>query len=477
MEHIRRDPQYAPQSQVSRQLDSPMTDSMNHNPEIGTPEVVFLNQALKEAITAGASYIHIEPADDGVAVRFRVGGEYQEFTGETRDVSAVMSRLRVLAGLGTVPPLGPEWGVIELRSDGRTHLFGTQMLSSVTGEKAVLQVLRETHMDARRLDELGMLDDQLSNLKFALEQRSGLIVLCGPPGSGLETTAYASLLRIDRQARSAATIELVARGHVPGVHQMEAGDVDEKNAMLRALMRTDTDVVYVRDLTGVESAALALSAASEHNKLVIATLYSSSAAAALMHFVKLGIEPWLVGTGISLIQAQRLLPRLCPECREKALLILGTPSGDEPPNEKEPGKKQSAKKPSAKKLILGTPSDDESANEKEPGKKQSAKKPSAKKQSANQPPANQQPESSTPQRAVECEKCHGLGYGDGKILVCESMPHSGHMQQWLIERASESEVQAASVQQGMTTLRAMALALAREGVTALDEVYLHTPPE
>ena len=183
MEHIRRDPQYAPQSQVPRQLDLPMTDSMNHNPEIGTTEVVFLNQALKEAITAGASYIHIEPADDGVAVRFRVGGEYQEFTRETRDASAVMSRLRVLAGLSMVPPLGPEWGVIELRSDGKTHLFGTQMLSSVTGEKAVLQVLRETHMDSRRLDELGMLDDQLSNLKFALEQRSGLIVLCGPVAS------------------------------------------------------------------------------------------------------------------------------------------------------------------------------------------------------------------------------------------------------------------------------------------------------
>ena len=452
MEHIRRDPQYAPQSQISRQLDLPMTDSMNHNPEIGTTEVVFLNQALKEAITAGASYIHIEPADDGVAVRFRVGGEYQEFTRETRDASAVMSRLRVLAGLSMVPPLGPEWGVIELRSDGKTHLFGTQMLSSVTGEKAVLQVLRETHMDSRRLDELGMLDDQLSNLKFALEQRSGLIVLCGPPGSGLETTAYASLLRIDRQARSAATIELVARGHVPGVHQMEAGDVDEKNAMLRALMRTDTDVVYVRDLTGVESAALALSAASEHNKLVIATLYSSSAAAALMHFVKLGIEPWLVGTGISLIQAQRLLPRLCAECREEALLILGRPSDDESADEKEPGKKQSAKK-------------------------QSPKKQSPKKQSAKKLPGNQQPEASTAGRAIACEKCHGLGHRDGKVLVCESMPHSGHMQQWLIEKASESEVQAAAVQQGMTTLRAMALALAREGVTSLDEVYLHTPPE
>ena len=461
MEHIRRDPQYAPQSPVARQLDLPMTDSMNHNPETGTTEIVFLNQALKEAITQGASHVHVEPADDGVAVRFRVGGEYQEFTRETRDVSAVMSRLRVLAGLSMEPTLGPEWGVIELQSEGKTHLFGTQMLSSVTGEKAVLQVLRETHMDARRLDELGMLDDQLATLKAALERRSGLIVLCGPPGSGLETTAYASLLRIDREARSVATIELVARGHVPGVHQMEAGDVDEKNAMLRALMRTDTDVVYVRDLTGVESAALALSAASEHNKLVIATLYSSSAAAALMHFVKLGIEPWLVGTGIALIQAQRLLPRLCPECREQALLILGSPPGDEPAEKKQPGKKQPAKKQPAKKQTTNQQTTKQTTNE-QPG---------------NQPPANQQPESSTPHRTVECEKCHGLGYRDGKILVCESMPHSGHMQQWLIEKASESEVQAAAVQQGMTTLRAMALALAREGVTSLDEVYLHTPPE
>ncbi len=457
MEHIRRKRKSPSQSPGSRQLGFTISDATNRNSETGVTEVAFLDRALKEAITQGASYIHIEPEDDGVAVRYRVGGEYREFARETRDASAVMTRLRVLAGLPVVPPLGQEWGVIELQKEGKTHLFGIQMLSSITGEKAVLQVLRESHMDARRLDELGMLDGQLDTLKSALEQRSGLIVLCGPPGSGLETTAYASLLRIDREARSVATIELVARGHVPGVHQMEAGDVDEKNAMLRALMRTDTDVVYVRDLTGVESAALALSAASEHNKLVIATLYSSSAAAALMHFVKLGIEPWLVGTGIALIQAQRLLPRLCAECREEALLILGRPSDDGSAGEKEPGKKQSAKKQSPKK--------------------QSAKKQSAKKLPGNQRPANQQPEASTAGRAVACEKCHGLGHRDGKILVCESMPHSGPMQQWLIEKASESEVQAAAVQQGMTTLRAMALALAREGVTSLDEVYLHTPPE
>jgi general secretion pathway protein E len=273
MEDIGQKRKAPSQSPVSRQLGFTITDRTNHNPETEVTEVTFLNKALKEAITQGASHIHIEPADDGVAVRYRVDGEYREAARETRDVSAVMKRLRVLAGLPVVPPLGQEWGVIELQNNGKTHLFGTQMLSSVTGEKAVLQVLRETHMDRRRLDELGMLDDQLATLKSALEQRSGLIVLCGPPGSGMETTAYASLLRLDRQARSVATIELVARGQVPCVHQMEAGDVNEKNAMLRAVIRTDTDVVYVRDLTGVESAALALSAASEHNKLVIATLY------------------------------------------------------------------------------------------------------------------------------------------------------------------------------------------------------------
>ena len=439
MEHIRREPKAQAKSRASRQLGFTITGRMNHDPEIEVTEVAFLNQALKEAITQGASHIHIEPTDDGVAVRYRIAGEYREFVRENRDASAVMTRIRVLAGLPVVAPLGQEWGVIELRDEGTTHLFGTQMLSSISGEKAVLQVLRETHMDARRLDELGMLDGQLAALKSALEQRSGLIVLCGPPGSGLETTAYASLLRLDRKVRSVATIELVARGHVPGVHQMEAGDVDEKNAMLRALMRTDTDVVYVRDLAGVESAALALSAAAEHDKLVIATLYSSCAAAALMHFVKLGIEPWLVGSGIALIQAQRLLPRLCAECRENAIALNSPP--DDEADDKPVGK----------------------ADDKPAGKSGRKKR--------------KKPEPSVPPRALECEKCDGLGYTDGKVLVCESMPFSGHMQQWLKEKASESEVQAAAVEKGMTTLRSMALALAREGVISMDEVYLHTPPE
>ncbi len=394
---------------------------MDHNPGKEAPEVAFLESALRGAISQDASHIHIEPVDDDVAVRFRVGREYREFASEPRDILAVMTRLRTLAGLSVVPPLGPEWGVIEFQDGGKTHRFATQMLPSVTGEKAILQVLRETHMDPRRLDELGMLGSQLATLKSALKRRSGLIVLCGPAGSGLDTTAYASLLLIDRGARSVATIERVAQGQVPGVHRMEAGDVDEKNAMLRALMRTDTDVVYVQDLTGVETTTLALSAAIEHQKLVIASLHSSSAVAAVTHFVKLGIEPWLVGSGIALIQAQRLLRCLCTECREHAV-ILGTPTADDQPG-------------------------------------------------------SDTPEPFASHRAVGCDACHGLGYTDERVLVCESMPFSDHLQQLVTERASESELQAEAVQECMTTLRSMALGLARKGVTTLNEVYLHTPPE
>ena len=394
---------------------------MQHIPKNQPPEVAFLESALQGAITQDASHIHIEPVDDVVAVRFRVGREYRDFASAPRDILAVMTRLRTLAGLSVVPPFGPEWGVMEFQNGGKTHRFATQMLPSVTGEKAILQVLRETHMDPRRLDELGMLGHQLATLKSALKRRSGLIILGGPAGSGLDTTAYASLLLIDRSARSVATIERVAQGQVPGVRRMEAGDADEKNAMLRALMRTDTDVVYVQDLGGVESATLALSAAIEHQKLVIASLHSSSAAAAVTHFVKLGIEPWLVGSGIALIQAQRLLRCLCAECREHAV-VLGMPSPDE----------QSGQNP---------------------------------------------PESFASHRAVGCDACHGLGYTDERVLVCESMPFSDHLQQLVIEKASESELQEEAVQEGMTTLRSMALGVARKGVTTLNEVYLHTPPE
>ena len=393
---------------------------MTPTPKTEAPEVAFVHRLLQEGLTQGASHIHVEPVDDDVVVRYRVGRGYREFVRETRDISTVMTRLRTLAGLSAVPPFGPEWGVIKFENGEKVHRFGAQMLPSLTGEKAVLQLLRDTYMDPRRLDELGMLDDQLATLKSALEQRSGLIVFCGPTGSGLDTTAYASLLRLDRNARSVATIEIVAQGEVPGVHRMEAGDVDEKNAMLRAIIRTDTDVVYVQDLSGGESATLALSAAIEHQKLVIASLRSSSTAAALKQLVNLGIEPWLVGSGIKLIQAQRLLRRLCTECREHAVVLGSSP---------DQGSKQNTS------------------------------------------------ESFASHRAVGCDACHGLGYTDDGILVCESMPFSDHLQQLVIEKASESEVQAEAVQEGMTTLRSMALSVARQGVTTLDEVYLHTPPD
>ena len=134
---------------------------MENSPENEAPEVAFLESVLREAVTRGASHIHIEPVDDDVVVRFRIGRDYREFGKETRDISAVMTRLRTLAGLSVVPPLGPEWGIIKFEDDGKTHRFATQMLPSITKEKAVLQVLRETHVDPRRLDELGMSDDQL----------------------------------------------------------------------------------------------------------------------------------------------------------------------------------------------------------------------------------------------------------------------------------------------------------------------------
>ena len=143
---------------------------MEHIPENQPPEVAFLESALQGAITQGASHIHIEPVDDDVTVRYRVGREYRDFAREPRDISAVMTRLRALAGLSVVPPLSPEWGVIEFQNGGETHRFATQMLPSVTGEKAILQVLRETHMDPRRLDELGMLGHQSATLKSALKR-------------------------------------------------------------------------------------------------------------------------------------------------------------------------------------------------------------------------------------------------------------------------------------------------------------------
>jgi type II secretory ATPase GspE/PulE/Tfp pilus assembly ATPase PilB-like protein len=119
MEDIHRKRKARSKSPVSRQAGFNIGDGMNYNSETEVTEVAFLSRALTEAITQGASYIHIEPADDGVDVRYRVDGEYREAARETRDVSAVMTRPRVLAGLPVVPPLGQEWGVIELQNKER----------------------------------------------------------------------------------------------------------------------------------------------------------------------------------------------------------------------------------------------------------------------------------------------------------------------------------------------------------------------
>ncbi len=374
------------------------------------PVVRVLNSILGDAVRVGATDIHIEPDADQVRVRMRVDGLlHDKATLPPGVASAVISRLKVLAGVDIAERLRPQDGRILLEIEGRQYDLRLATVGTAYGERAAVRLLN-TQQVLLGLERLGLFPQQQAILERLLARPHGMLLVTGPTGSGKTTTLYAALRHINARTRNIMTIEDPVEYRLPGITQIP---VREKAGVtfglgLRAILRQDPDVVMVGEVRDAETATIAVQAALTGH-LVLSTLHTSHAAGALVRLLDMGVEPYLLTSSVLAVVGQRLLRVLCTACRRR-----GRASAEEA------------------EMLRG------------------------------------QGEHPRLFRPAGCPECGDLGY-KGRTGIFEIMVMTDDLRELVLQRRPASALQATAVAAGMQTLQESARRKVLEGVTSVEE--------
>ena len=280
------------------------------------PIIRMLNALLTQAAKDGASDIHIEPYERSSSVRFRVDGTLREVVRPNRALhAALISRLKIMAELDIAEKRLPQDGRISLRIGGRAIDVRVSTLPSAHGERAVLRLLDKGESKFS-LEALGMSGDVLQPFNRLVQQPHGIVLVTGPTGSGKTTTLYASLQRIDTSTTNVLTVEDPIEYELPGIGQTQVNakiDLDFAKA-LRAILRQDPDVIMIGEIRDYETAQIAIQA-SLTGHLVLATLHTNDAPSSVTRLIDMGVEPYLLSSSLLGVLAQRLVRKLCPNCK------------------------------------------------------------------------------------------------------------------------------------------------------------------
>src|ERR1700683_893617 len=282
------------------------------------PIIKLVNGVLSQAVKDRASDIHIECFENELVVRFRVDGMlYDVISPPKRIQSAITSRVKVMSGLNIAEKRLPQDGRIRVRIAGRDIDIRVSTIPCAYGERIVLRLLdRAQEVENIDLDKLGFSGDNLRKLDRLIRQSHGIILATGPTGSGKSTTLYAALSRINSPEKNIITIEDPIEYQLRGVGQMQVSPkIDLTFASgLRSILRQDPDVIMVGEIRDAETAEIAIQAALTGH-LVFSTLHTNDSFGAVTRLVEMGIEPFLVSSSILAVLAQRLVRRLCLQCR------------------------------------------------------------------------------------------------------------------------------------------------------------------
>ncbi|MEJ2793221.1 type II secretion system ATPase GspE [Iodobacter sp. LRB] len=376
--------------------------------EDDAPIIRLINALLTEALRENASDVHIEPFETRSVVRFRIDGRLADVIEPKRALhAALVSRIKVMAGLDIAEKRLPQDGRITLRIAGRPVDVRVSTLPTGHGERVVLRLLDKS---AGRLNlaKLGMAADTLATLEKLLAQPHGIILVTGPTGSGKTTTLYAAMSGMDASSSNIMTVEDPIEYDLDGVGQTQVSTrIDMTFARaLRAILRQDPDVVMIGEIRDLETAQIAVQA-SLTGHLVLATLHTNDAASAVTRLVDMGIEPFLLASSLLGVLAQRLARRLCPTCRQ-----LHTPD------------------------TLTT------------------------EQLGSDKPVY---------RAVGCSECKQSGYR-GRSGLYELLVIDENIRSMMHERATEQAIKLYAGSQGMLSLRQYGVRRVLEGETTLEEV-------
>jgi type IV pilus assembly protein PilB len=379
------------------------------------PIVRYVNNLIEQAVQNRASDLHLEPTEDDMRVRYRIDGVLHELDTVPRGVMAALtSRLKIMSGVDITEKRIPQNGRITVLIRGRQVDLRVATLPTVWGEKIVLRVLDTGGIDLD-LEKLGFTDYNLTRFAESFTKPHGLVLVTGPTGSGKSTTLYATLGRISTPEINVITVEDPVEYRLRGVNQVQVNHKAGLTfaAVLPAILRSDPDVVLIGEIRDGTTAQIAVEA-SLTGHLVLSTLHTNDAPGAVTRLTEMGTEPFLVGSSLDCVLAQRLARRLCDWCKEAY-----------------------------------APSEEEMLGARWPH--QDLKVPEAL------------------YRPIGCRNCANTGYR-GRIALHEVMPISPEIESLTIRRASSNEIREVAIEQGMYDLRADGLAKASGGLTSLREV-------
>src|SRR6266550_1310943 len=386
------------------------------------PIIKLVNLIMTDAVKRGASDIHVEPYEKEVRVRLRIDGILQSvMTPPLKLRDAITSRIKIMAKLDISEKRLPQDGriMIKYRKDGRIKDldFRVSTIPTLYGEKIVMRLLDKENL---RLDmtKLGFEQESLTKYEKAILRPYGMVLVTGPTGSGKTNTLYSSIARLNTAETNIMTAEDPVEFQLAGVNQVQMKDQIGLNfaAALRAFLRQDPNIILVGEIRDFETAEIAVKAALTGH-LVLSTLHTNDAPSTISRLMNMGIEPFLVATSVNLIGAQRLVRRICPNCREiqdvpeQALINLGY-----------------------KKEEVGT---------------------------------------FKVMKGRGCDKCNNTGY-KGRVGLIEVMLISDEIRELILSGGTAIDIKKKAAESGMISLRRSGLIKIKDGVTTIEEVVRET---
>ena len=402
--------------------DRPIPPENSGQADEEAPIVKLVNRILSSALKQGASDIHIEPYEQELRVRFRIDGLLSTvMTPPLSLKDAVTSRIKIMAKLDISEKRLPQDGRMKIRmkKEGRVGDLDLRVsvLPTLHGEKVVLRLLDR---DRLMLDmtQLGFESESLRRFESAILKPYGMVLVTGPTGSGKTSTLYSSITRLNRTDTNILTAEDPVEFNLPGINQVQ---VKEQIGLtfataLRAFLRQDPNIVLVGEVRDLETAEIAIKAALTGH-LVLSTLHTNDAASTVSRLTNMGVESFLVATSVHLICAQRLIRRICRQCRQ----------ADDPPVE---ALIDAGFAPAEAREILTY-------------------------------------------RGRGCDACNHTGY-KGRLGLFEVMEIGDGLRELILRGGSSAQLKQKAIQGGMITLRASGLQKIRDGVTTLEEVLRET---
>ena len=384
------------------------------------PIVKLVNLILQEAIKERATDIHLEPQEGQVTVRIRIDGVLQIImTPPISSLSGLSTRIKILSKLNIAEKRLPQDGRFSIKAPGKDIDVRVSILPTVYGEKVVMRLLDKTGFDFN-LSSLGFPQENLGLFKKVINQPYGLVVVSGPTGSGKSTSLYASLKEIKNERTNITTVEDPVEYQLDGINQVQVfEDIGLTFAgSLRSILRQDPDILLIGEIRDGETADIAVKFALTGH-LVFSTVHANDAPGTITRLLDIGIAPFLVGSCLNLVMAQRLVRRLCAKCKEEY-----TPTKEE-------------------LAFIGL----DSGRVKE-----------------------------DLWRGKGCAECRNTGYR-GRTAIFEMIPMSRNLRSLVYDNANEDEIREAALKNGMTALREAGIKRVLDGTTTIEEILRSTVEE